>query len=143
MASLMKTCRRWYSIVRGDRNSCAATSLFDRPSGHEPCDLQLLRGELVARAGIALARAFAGGAKLHPSSVCPRGGAELLEDFERGTELRPCTDGSTVAVTELVEFPGRPDFLGAPGWESVADYALRWAIKHASRSTAPRGRGRR
>ena len=32
MASLVKTCRRWYSIVRGERKSCAATSLFDRPS---------------------------------------------------------------------------------------------------------------
>jgi pimeloyl-ACP methyl ester carboxylesterase len=41
------------------------------------------------------------------------------------------------AVTELVEFPGRPHFLGAPGWESAADYALRWAVKHPSRSTAP------
>lgn len=39
------------------------------------------------------------------------------------------------AVTEFVEFPGR--FLGAPGWESVADYAPSWAVRHASRSTVP------
>jgi pimeloyl-ACP methyl ester carboxylesterase len=41
------------------------------------------------------------------------------------------------SVTEFVGFPGRPHFLGAPGWESVADYALAWAVEHASRSTAP------
>lgn len=41
------------------------------------------------------------------------------------------------SVTEFVEFPGRPHYLGAPGWESVADYALTWAVRHASRSTVP------
>ena len=39
------------------------------------------------------------------------------------------------SVTEFVGFPGRPHFLGAPGWESVADYALVWAVEHAARST--------
>jgi len=39
-------------------------------------------------------------------------------------------------ITEFVEFPGRPHFPGAPGWEEVADHALTWAVKHASRSTA-------
>jgi len=34
----------------------------------------------------------------------------------------------TVAFTE---FPGRPHFPGAPGWEEVADYALSWAVEHA------------
>ena len=34
----------------------------------------------------------------------------------------------TVAYTE---FPGRPHFPGAPGWEEVADYALSWAVEHA------------
>jgi pimeloyl-ACP methyl ester carboxylesterase len=40
------------------------------------------------------------------------------------------------SVTEFVLFPGRPHFPGAPGWESVADHALAWAVEHASRSTA-------
>ena len=35
----------------------------------------------------------------------------------------------TVAYTE---FPGRPHFPGAPGWEEVADYALSWAVDHAA-----------
>jgi pimeloyl-ACP methyl ester carboxylesterase len=35
----------------------------------------------------------------------------------------------TVAYTE---FPGRPHFPGAPGWEEVADYALSWAVEHAA-----------
>jgi pimeloyl-ACP methyl ester carboxylesterase len=36
----------------------------------------------------------------------------------------------TVAYTR---FPGRPHFPGAPGWEEVADYALRWATEQANR----------
>ena len=35
------------------------------------------------------------------------------------------------AITAYREFPGRPHFPGAPGWEEVADFALDWA-------TAPR-----
>jgi pimeloyl-ACP methyl ester carboxylesterase len=38
-----------------------------------------------------------------------------------------------VSVTEYTEFPGRPHFPAAPGWEEVADYALAWATEHASR----------
>jgi pimeloyl-ACP methyl ester carboxylesterase len=34
------------------------------------------------------------------------------------------------SITEFVEFPGRPHFPGAPGWEDVADYALAWAVEH-------------
>lgn len=35
------------------------------------------------------------------------------------------------AVTEYKEFPDRPHFPGAPGWEEAADYALTWATEHA------------
>jgi pimeloyl-ACP methyl ester carboxylesterase len=35
----------------------------------------------------------------------------------------------STAVTEFKEFPGRPHFPGAPGWEEVADYALDWALR--------------
>jgi hypothetical protein len=35
---------------------------------------------------------------------------------------------------------GRPHFtIGVPGWEAVADYALRWATENAV--TDPRGAG--
>ena len=44
------------------------------------------------------------------------------------------------AITEYKEFPGRPHFPGAPGWEEVADYALAWALEHAGDQ---RGAGRR
>jgi pimeloyl-ACP methyl ester carboxylesterase len=44
-------------------------------------------------------------------------------------------DDST-STTEFVEFPGRPHFPGAPGWEEVADHALAWAVEHASSSMA-------
>ena len=36
------------------------------------------------------------------------------------------------SITEYKEFPGRPHFPAAPGWEEVADYALRWAVENAS-----------
>ena len=35
------------------------------------------------------------------------------------------------ATTEFKEFPDRPHFPGAPGWEEVADFALDWAVEHA------------
>jgi len=38
------------------------------------------------------------------------------------------------ATTEFKEFPGRPHFPGAPGWEEVADYALDWAVEHGARN---------
>jgi pimeloyl-ACP methyl ester carboxylesterase len=40
------------------------------------------------------------------------------------------------SAAEFIEFPGRPHFPGAPGWEEVADHALAWAVEHASRSMA-------
>ena len=36
------------------------------------------------------------------------------------------------ALTSFREFPGRPHFPGAPGWEEVADYALEWALNPAA-----------
>jgi len=40
--------------------------------------------------------------------------------------------GKSEAITEYKEFPGRSHFtIGEPGWEEVADYALRWAVEHA------------
>jgi pimeloyl-ACP methyl ester carboxylesterase len=39
-----------------------------------------------------------------------------------------------VTITEYKLFEGRPHFPGAPGWEEVADYALAWAMEHASRT---------
>jgi pimeloyl-ACP methyl ester carboxylesterase len=37
------------------------------------------------------------------------------------------------AITEYHEFAGRSHFTcGEPGWEAVADYALDWALEHAS-----------
>jgi alpha-beta hydrolase superfamily lysophospholipase len=40
---------------------------------------------------------------------------------------------STTAVTDYKEFSGRSHFtVGQDGWEEVADYALDWAIQHAT-----------
>jgi len=39
------------------------------------------------------------------------------------------------AATDVHEFPGRSHFTcGDPGWEEVADYALEWAVHHATTS---------
>jgi pimeloyl-ACP methyl ester carboxylesterase len=43
------------------------------------------------------------------------------------------------AVVEYTEFPGRPHFTaGAPGWETVADYALEWATGQAGAAAQPK-----
>jgi pimeloyl-ACP methyl ester carboxylesterase len=42
----------------------------------------------------------------------------------------------SLSPTEYMEFPGRPHFPSVPGWEEVADYALGWALEHASLSLA-------
>lgn len=39
----------------------------------------------------------------------------------------------TKAITDYQEFPGRSHYIvGQGGWEEVADFALEWAVKHAS-----------
>ena len=48
--------------------------------------------------------------------------------------------GKTTAVTDYKEFPGRTHYtLGQDGWEAVADYALEWAIGHASQTSISSG----
>jgi pimeloyl-ACP methyl ester carboxylesterase len=45
------------------------------------------------------------------------------------------------ALTEHHEFAGRDHWTcGAPGWETVADYALNWAVSHASSPMLTRSR---
>lgn len=40
------------------------------------------------------------------------------------------------AVTAYKEFPGRSHFtIGEPGWETVADYALSWAVENAKKAS--------
>ena len=45
--------------------------------------------------------------------------------------------GKSKAITDYKEFPERSHFtIGEPGWEQVADYALDWAVSHATRPAA-------
>jgi pimeloyl-ACP methyl ester carboxylesterase len=46
------------------------------------------------------------------------------------------THDDASSITDFIEFPGRPHFPGALGWEDVADYALAWAVEHGLQSTA-------
>jgi len=46
------------------------------------------------------------------------------------------------AVTALREYPGRSHFtMIQDGWEELADYALTWAVEHATRASTPGVRG--
>jgi pimeloyl-ACP methyl ester carboxylesterase len=47
------------------------------------------------------------------------------------------------AITEYKEFPGRPHFPGAPGWEEVADFALTWSLEQAGDRPAQLANSRR
>jgi len=45
--------------------------------------------------------------------------------------------GGAAAITEFREYPDRSHFtVGQPGWEEVADFALEWALEHATRSVS-------
>jgi pimeloyl-ACP methyl ester carboxylesterase len=48
--------------------------------------------------------------------------------------------GKSSAITDYKEFPGRSHYtLGQPGWEEVADYALRWATENATAHSVAAG----
>ena len=38
----------------------------------------------------------------------------------------------SATITEVKEFEGPHLLPAAPGWEDVADYALAWAVDHAT-----------
>ena len=69
--SFRKTLRRWYSTVLGLTKSCAAASRLLAPRGDELGDAQLLRGEVVDRRRVALARALARGVELAAGALRP------------------------------------------------------------------------
>jgi pimeloyl-ACP methyl ester carboxylesterase len=63
-----------------------------------------------------------------PPILLIAGGADHLvpADFTRSTYKLIAQSPS---LTAFHEFPGRPHFTGGvPGWETVADYALEWAL---------------
>ena len=43
---------------------------------------------------------------------------------------------ASAAITAYQEFPARShNTIGEPGWEQVADYALRWAVENGLNGT--------
>src|SRR4029450_6202826 len=58
-----------------------------RPLADEADDLELLGGELVEGAGVALARRLAADAQLGPRPLRPGGGAQLFEGGEGGAQV--------------------------------------------------------
>jgi len=47
---------------------------------------------------------------------------------------------ASAAITAYQEYPARSHYtIGEPGWEQVADYALRWAMENALEQLKPSG----
>jgi pimeloyl-ACP methyl ester carboxylesterase len=119
---------------------------FANTLSREESNALYARYAVPAPGGILREHAFASFRRSAPSNVAVRreGRAPLLfigfgEDHVMPPKL-VCSDEETYdssSITEFVEFPGRPHFPGAPGWEDVADYALAWAAAHGLQSTAP------
>ena len=86
--SLVKTLARWYSTVRGLRNSWAAISRLDKPARASRA-IWVLGGELVARAGGAPAGGLAGGQQLPAGPLGERLHADGGEHLVCGTQLHP------------------------------------------------------
>ena len=119
MPSFEKTLRRWASIVRGERNSWAATSLFERPSATSRATCSSCG---VRRSG-APSFAFAGGLarrpQLGPGAFCPWLGSQALERFERcaqgGAGVDPAPFAAQVlAVEQLGAGEVEGQRVGAP-----------------------------
>ena len=68
------------------------------------------------------------------SSIGVRRGPRDPAEGQPGTNEAKYDD--EVTITEYKLFEGRPHFPGAPGWEEVADFALAWAMEHASKTVA-------
>ena len=50
--------------------------------------------------------------------------------------------GRSGAVVDYKEYAGRPHFPTAPGWQTVADYALEWANRHTGAPAKTQNRAR-
>jgi pimeloyl-ACP methyl ester carboxylesterase len=117
---------------------------FANTLGRDEASALYARHAVPAPGGVLHEHAFASFRRVAPSNVDVHreGRAPLLfigfgEDHVMPPRLvRPGeeTNGSG-SITEFVVFPGRPHFLGTPGWESVADHALAWAVEHAAQSS--------
>ena len=63
---------------------------------------------------------------------------------ERGPQHAPSVNHSNAkhyksnTITEFQDFPGRSHWtVRGPGWEAVADFALEWAVAHATGADVP------
>ncbi|HYO40546.1 MAG TPA: hypothetical protein VER39_12925 [Nocardioidaceae bacterium] len=103
MPSLAKTLRRWASIVRGDRNRCAAICLLENPGDDELGGPQLLRGQLIHSARPAPAGGLADGPQLETCPLGPRVGLELLETADRRAQMVARVHPSALLTQMLAE----------------------------------------
>ena len=82
-------------------NSCAPISGFEWPSRASSGDLRLLRGELAACVGCALARRLAGGEQLARGALGERLGAHRREQLVRGAQRLARVDPPVLAAQPL------------------------------------------
>ena len=92
---------RWKSIVRGLRNICAATSLFERPWATKPGDAELLRRQPCRCFRLGGPGVLAARAEFGPRTLRPLAGAERVEGLERRAQVLAGIDPAPVPAQEL------------------------------------------
>ena len=101
ISSLVKTLARWYSTVRGDRNSWVAISGFDRPARASRAIWASCGVSWSRVAGGARADGLAGGQQLAAGPFGERLHADRGEHVVRGAQLRPGFGPSALAAQPL------------------------------------------
>src|SRR3954447_26190683 len=76
--------------------------------GSEPCDLQLLRSQVVARLSAALAHLLSGGEQLVARALGEQVHADAREQLVRGAQLRACVDAPVCAAQPFAVEQVRP-----------------------------------
>ena len=113
----------------------------------EAGDLELLRGQLVARARVALARRLAARPQLDPRPLRPQRRAERLEAVERRSQVLARVDSAADAAEELavrelgagtLEGTGGLGVRGQGGQEEALGFALVLREERAAVQDAPR-----
>jgi pimeloyl-ACP methyl ester carboxylesterase len=122
----------------------AFANTLDRPASDE-----IYRRYHVPAAATVLFESALANLRRHPSTEVDFGKDDrapmLFIAFENDHVIPPSATrhnakkyGGSRALTAYTEFPGRPHFPAAPGWEEVADAALAWALDPSPESAERR-----
>jgi hypothetical protein len=92
---------------------------------YQPCDLPFLARQSHGRCVIAAPNRLTGRPELAPGSLCPRGGAELLEGVEGGAKRYACLSPAAIAAELLAEKEERSGSIERPWIAVVEDQGFR------------------